>query len=93
MDSDRFTTVSSTTDMLDAVSSGGLDVEHANPAYLYKGPITPRMADGATASASTPEAKKSGKGVFGVSGLTGAMQVSFAVSSGELWVLLVASSL
>eukprot|EP00884_Botryococcus_braunii_P019613 jgi/Botrbrau1/6335/Bobra.0339s0042.1 len=69
MESDRFTAASSTTEMMDAASTAAGDVEQANPAYLYKGPLTPRSLNGGAVPASAPT-----KSVFGVAGLTGAMQ-------------------
>lgn len=67
--------MSSTTEMVDAISSGGRDVEQANPAYLYRGPLTPREEEGNAGPASTSGAGKPAKAAFGLTGLTAAMQV------------------
>lgn len=60
--------------MVDAISSPGRDVEQANPAYLYRGPLT-RDEEGNAGPASASGVAKAAKGAFGVSGLAAAMQV------------------
>jgi hypothetical protein len=63
------------TDAMSHATRADRDLEAANPAYLYKGPLTPRRAAEAAALEKDQPAKTAG--VFGLTGIASAMQVCF----------------